>query len=78
MKYDALHNRQFLETMFNPGREENSDRVTNIVSDASTNVTRDSSVTRVPPRLPYLRELYHLAKVLFEFVLHFLLLIIVL
>ena len=65
MKYDALHNRQFLETMFNPG-EENLDRITNVVSEAS-NVTKDSSTTRVPPRLPKLRELYHLTKVLFEY-----------
>lgn len=68
MKYDALHNRQFLETMFNPGEETTDNRVTNMVCEANTNVTKDSSVTRVPPRLPKLRELYHLTKVLFEYI----------
>jgi Histidine phosphatase superfamily (branch 2) len=77
MKYDALHNRQFLEVIFNPG-EENSDRNTNIVSEASTTVTKDSSATRVPPRLPKLRELYQLAKVLFEYAFSSLSLIVVL
>jgi len=67
MKYDALHNRQFLETMFNPGAK-GLDRITNVVTEAS-NVTNDSSTTQVPPRLPKLRELYQLTKVLFEYAL---------
>jgi hypothetical protein len=69
MKYDALHNRQFLETMFNPG-DESLDRIANAVSEAS-NVTNDSSTTTAPPRLPKLRELYLLTKVLFEYALFF-------
>ena len=69
MKYDALHNRQFLETMFNPG-DESLDRITNVVSEAS-NLTKDSSTTTGPPRLPKLRELYLLTKVLFEYALFF-------
>ena len=64
MKYDALHNRQFLETMLNPGEEDG--RIT-INSESSTTVTKDSSTTRVPPRLPKLQELYRLVKVLFEY-----------
>jgi hypothetical protein len=69
MKYDALHNRQFLETMFNPSDETTEGaagvgRMTQIVSEASTNVTKDTSTTK---ELPKLRELYHLSKVLFEY-----------
>jgi len=70
MKYDALHNRQFLETMFNPNEEtgEGGGRMTQIVSEASTNVTKETSSTKELPKLPKLRELYHLAKVLFEYI----------
>ena len=72
MKYDALHNRQFLETMFNPGEETveggpGGGRITQIVSEASMNVTKDTSSTKDLPKLPKLRELYHLSKVLFEY-----------
>lgn len=56
MKYDALHNRQFLETMFDPEPDRPASEDLN-----------DSSKTE-PPKLPKLRELYQLAKVLFEFV----------
>lgn len=73
MKYDALHNRQFLETMFNPGEEGGETggggaRATQIISEAGTNVTKETSSTNELPKLPKLRELYHLAKVLFEYV----------
>lgn len=68
MKYDALHNRQFLETMFNPGDEPVDSRVNQIISEANTNLTKDASSTEESPKLPKLRELYHLAKVLFEYV----------
>jgi len=61
MKYDALHNRQFLETIFDPSME--SDKASFTTSDtAGTNDTNTSA-----PKLPELRELYHLAKVLFEY-----------
>ena len=59
MKYDALHNRQFLETMFDP-RDEKPDK-------SASDDLNDNSKTK-PPKLPKLRELYQLAKVLFEFV----------
>ena len=73
MKYDALHNRQFLETMFNPNEETGEGgagegRMTQIVSEASTNITKETSSTKELPKLPKLRELYHLAKVLFEYI----------
>ena len=73
MKYDALHNRQFLETMFNPSDETTEGaagvgRMTQIVSEASTNVTKETSSTKELPKLAKLRELYHLAKVLFEYI----------
>ena len=50
MKYDALHNRQFLETIFNPGK-----------------VNGEEGEGEDAPKLPKLKELYHLAKVLFEY-----------
>ena len=73
MKYDALHNRQFLETMFYPGEDGGEigggggggSRTTQIISEVSTNVTKETSSTN---ELPKLRELYHLSKVLFEYV----------
>jgi inositol hexakisphosphate/diphosphoinositol-pentakisphosphate kinase len=65
MKYDALHNRQFLETMFNPG-DENQDKTINVNNEANTNGTKESPVAE-QPKLPKLRELYRLAKVLFEY-----------
>uniref|UniRef100_UPI003A5C8A43 Inositol hexakisphosphate and diphosphoinositol-pentakisphosphate kinase n=1 Tax=Saccharomyces cerevisiae TaxID=4932 RepID=UPI003A5C8A43 len=46
MKYDALHNRQFLENIFDPGSSGQFDE----------------------PRFMQLRELYKLAKVLFDFI----------
>lgn len=67
MKYDALHNRQFLETMFNPGDDasEKTTLVTKSNSEASSGATKDGKGNNTP-MLPKLRELYHLAKVLFE------------
>jgi len=63
MKYDALHNRQFLETIFDPN-EDQSDRATLTNNEgAAANDANHSA-----PKLPELRELYHLAKVLFEYV----------
>lgn len=58
MKFDALHNKQFLETMFNPGCD-STDRAAAVTTEAC----------RESPKLPKLRELYHLVKVLFEYVL---------
>jgi hypothetical protein len=66
MKYDALHNRQFLEMMFNPSERDKSAIMNN---DACMNVAKDSPRLGEPPELPQLRELYRLAKVLFEYVL---------
>jgi hypothetical protein len=59
MKYDALHNRQFLETIFDP--ESDLERVNALGVDELDG--EDHSL-----KLPKLRELYHLAKVLFEYV----------
>jgi inositol-hexakisphosphate/diphosphoinositol-pentakisphosphate 1-kinase len=64
MKYDALHNRQFLETIFDPSLD--SDKASDKDSIATTETTTTSD-TNSPQRLPELRELYHLAKVLFEY-----------
>ena len=58
MKYDALHNRQFLETMFDPGGKD--------TENACITATSDSSNSK-PSKLPKLRELYQLAKILFEY-----------
>jgi len=66
MKYDALHNRQFLEAVFDPG-DENSDKTTVMNSDGNSGATKDGSNSTETPKLPKLRELYHLAKVLFEY-----------
>jgi hypothetical protein len=68
MKYDALHNRQFLETMFNPDDDasEKTTLVTKSNSEGSSGATKDGSSNATPLKLPQLRELYHLAKVLFE------------
>ena len=68
MKYDALHNRQFLETMFDPG-DESSEKPTLVNSDGSSGATKDGSGNTETPKLPKLREVYLLAKVLFEYVL---------
>jgi hypothetical protein len=67
MKYDALHNRQFLEVMFNPDDDasEKTTLVTKSNSEGSCGATKDGS-SNATPKLPQLRELYHLAKVLFE------------
>ena len=67
MKYDALHNRQFLETIFNPDDDtsEKTTLVTKSNSEGSSAATKDGS-GNAPPKLPKLRELYLLAKVLFE------------
>ena len=61
MKYDALHNRQFLETMFDP---ETGER--NVCFGDSLNGF-NGDVNGGERRLPELRELYHLAKILFEY-----------
>jgi len=64
MKYDALHNRQFLETIFDPDNdperssESPGSKLTSIVNQDGNCDTH---------KLPKLRELYHLAKVLFEY-----------
>jgi hypothetical protein len=65
MKYDALHNRQFLETMFNPGEENLEKSNTN----NEPNGEKEGSNAGKPTQLPKLRELYKLAKILFEYVL---------
>jgi inositol-hexakisphosphate/diphosphoinositol-pentakisphosphate 1-kinase len=57
MKYDALHNRQFLETIFDPGEELGGEK----------NGKEGNGEGKGTPKLPKLRELYHLAKVLFEY-----------
>ena len=67
MKYDALHNRQFLETMFDPGQQASEPPLISIDSEVSTGGPMDNSGHHIPPKLPELRELYHLAKVLFEY-----------
>jgi len=67
MKYDALHNRQFLETVFDP-EESSSDKTTVVNSEGNSGATKDGSGNTETPKLPKLRELYHLAKVLFEYV----------
>ena len=67
MKYDALHNRQFLETVFDP-EESSSDKTTVVNSEGNSGATNDGSGNTETPKLPKLRELYHLAKVLFEYV----------
>jgi inositol-hexakisphosphate/diphosphoinositol-pentakisphosphate 1-kinase len=72
MKYDALHNRQFLETMFNPGEEHSH---TEKVNNAEANGEKESSKAGQPTQLPKLRELYKLAKILFEYLPSFSLLI---
>ena len=64
MKYDALHNRQFLETIFNPG-EDSSDK--SVSNEQSPNLSTECPNSARPTQLPKLRELYRLAKVLFEY-----------
>ncbi|ODQ82933.1 hypothetical protein BABINDRAFT_159417 [Babjeviella inositovora NRRL Y-12698] len=103
MKYDALHNRKFLQAIFDPGEEAQDDSQCLVseypinilamnnfkIPDSSTSVASASSVgslgwvlssgnklTARPdgnspfddPKFSNLRELYRLAKVLFDFV----------
>ena len=65
MKYDALHNRQFLETIFDPLLDNDKASDKGSIANSETAATNDSNNS--PPKLPELRELYHLAKVLFEY-----------
>jgi len=58
MKYDALHNRPFLETIFDPHSD-----VQKVVMNSEQTVVNGHDLAH---ELPQLRELYHLAKVLFE------------
>ena len=82
MKYDALHNRAFLETMFNPdnerGKPEKSSLLPNVASTHTHSTHREGTAQsnkdttggkKEAPALPKLRDLYRLAKVLFEYVL---------
>lgn len=69
MKYDALHNRQFLETIFDPGDHTLDPPPPLVVSEVNSGAPVDNSGHHQPAKLPELRELYHLAKVLFEYIL---------
>ena len=61
MKYDALHNRQFLEAIFTSDYEIKSNQ-----PNGSPKESADKPIVKSPMALPKLRELYRLAKVLFE------------
>ncbi|KEQ66143.1 uncharacterized protein M437DRAFT_41028 [Aureobasidium melanogenum CBS 110374] len=84
MKFDALHNRQFLEWVFTPSSDmvdDDHERPDTLKRTASAALreefgqtheglapTKDQSAAKVDVRLEKLRELYRFSKVLFDYI----------
>lgn len=69
MKFDALHNRQFLDAIFLPEdyhEPHKADKLSH--SDRENGTPREIRGSKIHPGLEKLRKLYRLAKILFDFV----------